>query len=102
MPVLTEPPSMGDVLKYEVNPNYTREEVTLLQGMPYPSAPCSGASPPAASTRWRPPPAPMAQRQQQPSCSMPSMPPSRMPSDRAGEGTRHRLASRARLRRHGR
>ena len=24
MPVLTEPPSMGDVLKYEVNPNYTR------------------------------------------------------------------------------
>jgi hypothetical protein len=27
---------MGDILKYEVNPNYTREEVTLLQGMPYP------------------------------------------------------------------
>jgi hypothetical protein len=27
---------MGDVLKYEVNPNYTREVVTLLQGMPYP------------------------------------------------------------------
>jgi hypothetical protein len=36
MPVLTEPPRMGDVLKYEVNPNYTREVVTLLQGMPYP------------------------------------------------------------------
>ena len=36
MPVLTEPPSMGDVLKYEVNPNYTREVVTLLQGLPYP------------------------------------------------------------------
>jgi hypothetical protein len=36
MPVLTEQPSMGDVLKYEVNPNYTREVVTLLQGMPYP------------------------------------------------------------------
>lgn len=36
MPVLTEPPSMGDVLKYEVNPNYTREVVTLLVGMPYP------------------------------------------------------------------
>lgn len=36
MPVLTEPPSMGDVLKYEVNPNYTREVITLLQGMPYP------------------------------------------------------------------
>ena len=36
MPVLTQPPSMGDVLKYEVNPNYTRETVTLLAGMPYP------------------------------------------------------------------
>jgi len=36
MPVLTEPPSMGDVFKYEVNPNYTREAVTLLVGMPYP------------------------------------------------------------------
>ncbi|QCO57840.1 head decoration protein (plasmid) [Pseudorhodobacter turbinis] len=36
MPVLTEPPSMGDVLKYELNPNYTREVVTLLVGMPYP------------------------------------------------------------------
>ena len=36
MPVLTEQPSMGDVLKYEVNPNYTREVVTLLAGMPYP------------------------------------------------------------------
>ena len=36
MPVLTEPPSMGDVLKYEVNPNYTREVVTLLAGTPYP------------------------------------------------------------------
>lgn len=36
MPVLTEPPSMGDVLKYEVNPNYTREVITLLAGTPYP------------------------------------------------------------------
>lgn len=36
MPVLTEPPSMGDVLKYEVNPNYTREVVTLLAGISYP------------------------------------------------------------------
>lgn len=36
MSVLTQPPSMGDVLKYEVNPNYTREIVTLLEGMPYP------------------------------------------------------------------
>ena len=37
MPVLTEPPSMGDVLKYEVNPNYTREVITLLIGTNYPS-----------------------------------------------------------------
>jgi hypothetical protein len=36
MPVLTEPPSVGDVLKYEVNPNYTREVVTLLAGTAYP------------------------------------------------------------------
>ena len=36
MPVLTEPPSMGDVLKYEVNPNYTREVITLLAVMSYP------------------------------------------------------------------
>jgi hypothetical protein len=36
MPVLMEKPSMGDVLKYEVNPNYTREVITLLIGMPYP------------------------------------------------------------------
>jgi hypothetical protein len=35
MPVLTEQPSVGDVLKYEVNPNYTGEVITLLQGMPY-------------------------------------------------------------------
>jgi len=27
---------MGDVLKYEVNPNYTREVVPLLAGTPYP------------------------------------------------------------------
>ena len=37
MPVLTGPPSMGDVLKYEVNPNYTREVITLLIGTNYPS-----------------------------------------------------------------
>ena len=36
MPVLTEPPSMGDVLKSDINPNYTREVITLLQGQPYP------------------------------------------------------------------
>ena len=36
MPALTQPPTMGDVLKYEVNPNYTRETVTLLAGTAYP------------------------------------------------------------------
>jgi len=35
MSVLTQPPTMGDVLKYEVNPNYTRETVTLLAGTAY-------------------------------------------------------------------
>ena len=36
MTVLTQPPSMGDVLKYEVNPNYTRDTITLLSGTAYP------------------------------------------------------------------
>ena len=36
MTVLNQPPTMGAVLKYEVNPNYTRETITLLAGMPYP------------------------------------------------------------------
>lgn len=36
MTVLTQPPSMGDALKYEVNPNYTRDTITLLAGMAYP------------------------------------------------------------------
>ena len=36
MTVLQQPATTGDVLKYEVNSNYTRETVTLLQGMPYP------------------------------------------------------------------
>jgi hypothetical protein len=36
MSVLTQPPGMGDLLKYEVNPNYTRETVTLLAGTAYP------------------------------------------------------------------
>ena len=37
MPVLTQPPSMGDALKYELNPNYTRETVTLVAGTEYPA-----------------------------------------------------------------
>ena len=36
MTVLHQPATMGDVLKYEVNPNYTRETVTLLEGTAYP------------------------------------------------------------------
>jgi hypothetical protein len=35
MSVLTQPPTMGDVLKYELNPNFTRETVTLLAGTDY-------------------------------------------------------------------
>jgi hypothetical protein len=36
MNALTQPSTMGDLLKYEVNPNYTRETVTLLAGTAYP------------------------------------------------------------------
>jgi hypothetical protein len=36
MPVLSQPATQGDVLKYEVNPNYTRETVTLLAGTSFP------------------------------------------------------------------
>lgn len=36
MPVLTQPPTQGDVLKYEINPNYCRETVGLLPGSAYP------------------------------------------------------------------
>ena len=36
MTVLTQPPTTGDVLKYELNPNFTRETITLLAGVAYP------------------------------------------------------------------
>jgi len=36
MTVLRQPSTMGDVLKYEVNPNFTRETITLLAGTAYP------------------------------------------------------------------
>lgn len=36
MTVLTQPPTMGDMLKYELNPNFTRETITLLAGTAYP------------------------------------------------------------------
>ncbi len=35
MPVLTQSPLVGDVVKYECNPNFTREVVTLLTGSIY-------------------------------------------------------------------
>jgi hypothetical protein len=36
MPVLTQSPTLGDLLKYELNANYTREAVTLKAGTSYP------------------------------------------------------------------
>ena len=36
MPVLTSSPTLGDVLKFEANGNYTREVVTLSAGTDYP------------------------------------------------------------------
>ena len=36
MAPLVQPASLGDVLKYEVNSNYTRETITLLAGIAYP------------------------------------------------------------------
>jgi hypothetical protein len=36
MPVLTKDPTLGDLLKYELNGNYTREVVTLKGGTAYP------------------------------------------------------------------
>ena len=35
MTALTQSPTMGDVLKYSENPNYTNEAVTLLTGTSY-------------------------------------------------------------------
>ena len=36
MPVLTESPTLGDLLKYELNGSYCRETVTLKAGISYP------------------------------------------------------------------
>jgi len=36
MTVLRQPTTMGDMLKYELNPNFTRETITLLAGTAYP------------------------------------------------------------------
>ena len=35
MPVLTMPPSLGDLLKYELNGNFCRETITLKSGTAY-------------------------------------------------------------------
>src|SRR5512134_2961328 len=35
MPVLTQEPTLGDLLKYELNANYCRETVTLKSGTDY-------------------------------------------------------------------
>lgn len=35
MPVLTMPPTLGDLLKYELNASYSRETVTLKAGTSY-------------------------------------------------------------------
>ena len=37
MPTLTQAPSQGDVVKFQINPNYTNEAVTLLLGTNYKS-----------------------------------------------------------------
>lgn len=36
MPTLTSPPTLGDLLKYELSSNYCRETVTLRGGASYP------------------------------------------------------------------
>lgn len=36
MPVLTAPPTLGDLLKFELNASYSRETVTLKAGTSYP------------------------------------------------------------------
>ena len=37
MPTLTQAPSQGDVVKFQINPNYTNEAITLLLGTNYKS-----------------------------------------------------------------
>ena len=51
MSVLTQPPTMGDVLKYELNPNFTRETVALLAGTDYPAGSVLGRV--TASGKWK-------------------------------------------------
>ena len=37
MPTLTQAPSQGDIVKFQINPNYTNEAITLLLGTNYKS-----------------------------------------------------------------
>jgi hypothetical protein len=51
MPVLTMAPTLGDLLKYELNPSYCRETVTLKAGTNYPLGSVLGEI--AASDKYR-------------------------------------------------
>jgi len=51
MPVLTQSPTLGDLLKYELNANYSRETVTLKSGTSYPLGAVLGQI--TASSKYR-------------------------------------------------
>lgn len=51
MPVLTKTPTLGDLLKFELNANYCRETVTLKAGTNYPLGAVLGKI--TASGRYR-------------------------------------------------
>jgi hypothetical protein len=51
MSALIQPPSTGDVVKYELNPNFTRETVALLAGTDYPAGSVLGRV--TASGKWK-------------------------------------------------
>ena len=68
MPTLTQAPSQGDVVKFQIDPNYTNEAITLLLGANYKSGSVLVKSPPPANTNWPPPPELMARRSPRQSC----------------------------------
>ena len=51
MSALIQPPSTGDVVKYELIPNFTRETVALLAGTDYPAGSVLGRV--TASGKWK-------------------------------------------------
>ncbi|MBP7242402.1 head decoration protein [Amaricoccus sp.] len=55
MPVLTQSPTLGDLLKYELNANYTRETVTLKAGTSYPLGAVLGKITASGKYRLSPP-----------------------------------------------